>query len=357
MYFENFLSSNFNFNDEETLLKFKFKMFNSSMITIAIVTFFIGLLSQLGINDIGSTQTLVNYIHSLSTLFLLALLRFSKEYFEIISLGLILISLLNVTSALIFVTHDEFRMMWFFILVFLAYILNGSRMGLIFTFVSIIDIIVANALFDLHLSSLAINTAIFGLIGSSALMRAYTTKIQDYEESIKAKSKELAQLASIDHLTGIMNKRVFDDVTKRYFETAQRHNQYIHILTLDIDHFKSVNDTYGHQIGDLLLVRFVETIQTLLRKSDIFARVGGEEFIIVLYKTDLAGSMKVAEKIRQEVKAIRCKSDERFIKITTSIGVSRSKPEDNSVDALLKRSDKALYQAKREGRDRVCLVD
>lgn len=357
MYFENFLSSNFSFNDEETLLKFKFKMLNSSMIIIALVTFCIGILSQLGINDIGSTQMLVNYIHSLSTLLLLWLLRFSKEHFETISLGLIVISFLNTTSALIFVINDEFRMMWFFLVVFLAYMLHGTRMGLIFTLLSIIDIILANIFFDLEISSLAINTAIFGLIVSSALMRAYTTKVQEYEDSMRQKTEELAQLASVDHLTGIMNKRVFDDVSKRYFETAQRHNQHIHILTLDIDHFKDVNDTYGHQVGDLLLIRFVETVQALLRKSDIFARVGGEEFMVLLYKTDLTGSMKVAEKIRKEVHNIRCKDDERFVKITTSIGVGRSKSEDSNVQALLERSDRALYQAKKEGRDRVCLED
>jgi diguanylate cyclase (GGDEF)-like protein len=357
MNYRNFLSSNFDFDENESLLKFKFKMLNSSMLVISIMTFIIGFMSQIGVNDIGFAQMTVNYLHAASTLALLLLLRLSKELFLTIGITFVIICLLNITSALILVTQDEFRLMWFFVVIYLAYMLDGARLGLIITGVSILLIIFSNMLFDLRLSSFAISTSLYGIIISSLLMRAHAQKIEEFEQSILSQNKQLKQLSSVDHLTGLMNQRVFNEVSANCFETGKRHDNDIIVLSLDIDNLRHINSTYGHQVGDMLIVRFTEVIQALLRKSDIFARLGGHKFIILLYKTDLPGALKLAEKIRIKIKAILLSHENDFIQITTSIGISPVTYEDSSIIPCLERSEKALLQAKKEGKDRICLFN
>ncbi len=352
---QNLFFSNFNFADRESHLKFKFKMLNSSMMVIVIMTFLIALLSHLGINDIGTPQMMVNYLHSLATLMLIFFLRFSKELFESIVVAFIATSFLNITSALIFVTHDEFRIVWFFIVIYVAYMLSGIQLGMLFTVASISVIIVANIIFELMLSSFAIYTSIYGIIVGSLLMRAHAKKIEEFENSILKQNEQLKKLSSVDQLTGIMNERVFYEVGLNFFENGKRHNSEIIVLTLDIDNLKNINSDYGHQVGDLLIIRFTEVVNTLLRKSDVFARIQDHKFVILIYKTDLDGAMQLAEKIRKKVKGIMLAHESDFIQITVSIGIAQVNYKDESIQSCITASNDALIQAKQEGKDRICV--
>ncbi len=355
MTLNNFLYSGFEFKEDEGLLGFKFKMINSILVAVAFFAALFALLGDMGVNDIGPIHSKVDYVYSFLTIMLIFFLRSSKKNYTLAANLLLIVSLLAFTSALLFVPQDEFRMIWFYLLVFVAYILNGSVSGLLFTLASIAVIITAYTFSELQLSQTAINSGILGLIIGSFLARVYTNKISDYENSLQQKNAALHVLASTDDLTGIMNRRLFGEVSERYFKTVQRDHLPLSLLLFDLDHFKEVNDTYGHQVGDLLLVRFAEAIKSFLRKSDIVARVGGEEFAILLFETDIEGAYVLAEKIRALVESIAIDHEGEKVFVTTSIGIAQHREDDKAFDAIYARADKALYQAKKEGRNRTCV--
>ncbi len=354
MNMNNFLQSGFKFTGEENLLQFKFKMLNSILIIVAFFSLLFALLSDLGMNDIGPIHTKVNYMYSLLTLMLIFFLRLSKQNDTAASHALLVISLITFTSALIFVPQDEFRIIWFYLLIFVAYMINGKISGLLYTLSSIAIILIANFTIDLHLSDVAIHSAILGLIIGSFLSFIYTNKIINYETSLKQQNSSLSVLASTDYLTGIMNRRMFNQISEHYFKTAQQDHLSLTLLLLDLDHFKKVNDTYGHQTGDQLLICFVQTVKNLLRKSDIFSRIGGEEFAILLSQIDKKDAYTLAEKIRKAVENVTVHYEGHHVSVRTSIGIAQNNATDTSFSDMFSRSDMALYKAKKEGRNRTC---
>ena len=162
---------------------------------------------------------------------------------------------------------------------------------------------------------------------------------------------KLQNAAIIDDLTGVYNRRHLQTTLKNVFNYKKRYSTTYSLLSLDIDHFKLINDEYGHFVGDDVLRKFTRVLQESLRKVDSIFRVGGEEFTILLPEADLQQAARVAEKIRDKI------SNELQLynkTITVSIGAGELKDEE-SMDDLLKRCDKAMYKAKQQGRNRVCL--
>ena len=354
MNLNNFLYSGFKFNIDEDLLQFKFKMLNSIFIIVAFFSALFGLLSDLGINDIGPIHSKVDYVYSFLTITLIFFLRLSKKNYKLTANFLLIISLLTFTSALVFVPQDEFRMIWFYLIIFVAYMISGQFSGLLCTLASIIIIVAANYLIDLQLSQVAINSGVLGLIIGSFLSYVYTKKVTDYENSLKKQNNRLSLLASTDYLTGIMNRRMFNEISEHDFQTAQKNDLNLTLLLLDLDHFKKINDTYGHQAGDQLLIQFVNSIEKILNKSDIFARIGGEEFAILLSQMNSDDAYIFAEKIRKEVENIIIDYKGQAVSVTTSIGISENSNSDISFNDIFSRADIALYQAKDEGRNQTC---
>lgn len=170
-----------------------------------------------------------------------------------------------------------------------------------------------------------------------------------FDEDVKDK---LIEMASVDDLTNIMNRRIFDIEFKREFANTKRHDRTLSLIMIDIDHFKEVNDTYGHFFGDMILKMFALEVSQILRTGDYFCRLGGDEFCILLPQTDLDNATVVAEKIRNLVKNISIKTDKSEIGITVSLGIASYRPEYYDASQILENADKALYQAKQSGRDR-----
>ena len=168
---------------------------------------------------------------------------------------------------------------------------------------------------------------------------------------------ELERQATTDSLTGVANRRHFLNSVLKEITRCERHGCTLSLLMLDIDHFKTVNDTYGHAIGDTTLKAFAQTCQEELRTSDLFGRIGGEEFALLLMETDMETACTVAERIRVRVEKMELfTSDARPVHITTSIGVAELRLRPETVSDLMIRADKALYNAKNMGRNRVeCL--
>jgi diguanylate cyclase (GGDEF)-like protein len=161
--------------------------------------------------------------------------------------------------------------------------------------------------------------------------------------------EEFEQLAARDALTNVLTRRAFLAACEQELARCRRYGRSMALLLLDIDHFKAVNDTYGHQTGDRVLVDFVGRIQSLLRQPDLLARFGGEEFVVLLPETKQDEAVAVAERILAEVAA----PHDGVPAITVSIGVATNRPDEMALDTVLARADKALYKAKAEGRNRV----
>lgn len=169
--------------------------------------------------------------------------------------------------------------------------------------------------------------------------------LQRLEES----NKKLSDLSNRDPLTGIYNRRFLMDYLQTETELFERTGVRHCVMMLDLDKFKDINDTYGHGFGDEVLIRFVQSIQSGLRKQDVFARVGGEEFVVVLHDVDITAAREIAERARLAVKELRLRDS---VKLTVSIGLAEARRGEGG-DGLLKRADACLYRAKKEGRNRV----
>ena len=170
--------------------------------------------------------------------------------------------------------------------------------------------------------------------------------------TLEKQRKELEKASLTDPLTEIGNRRYFNVELDNEIIRSKRYSVPLSIIMFDIDHFKKVNDHYGHDIGDLVLKEIVNVVKKKLRQTDIFCRVGGEEFMVILPETEASHSYQIAEKIRKLVESY---SKESIPKITISLGVVQLLYEDNR-DSLLIRVDKVLYEAKNSGRNRSCIA-
>ncbi|MEF1291194.1 sensor domain-containing diguanylate cyclase [Vibrio sp. M260118] len=163
---------------------------------------------------------------------------------------------------------------------------------------------------------------------------------------------ELRYLSETDELTGVTNRRSLMKMMQFSFEQAKTTHQVGCLLLLDVDHFKHVNDSYGHQVGDNVLKHLSQVCSTHLREKDIFCRFGGEEFAVLLPNTDEELGFYIAERLRLAIETTPCKIGMSEVSVTASIGVSAFKPNDLSEDMVVGRSDKALYHSKSRGRNR-----
>lgn len=158
--------------------------------------------------------------------------------------------------------------------------------------------------------------------------------------------------ASKDPLTGVNNRNMMESTIQREIDLARRHDIPLSLICADIDHFKSVNDTYGHAMGDEVLKHVVRGIQQCVRSTDVVFRYGGEEFVILLSNTGEQGGFRLAERIRQNIARTGCRYGQKTIYVTLSAGVHSLGPQDSYQD-LFNLADTALYQAKNGGRNQV----
>jgi diguanylate cyclase (GGDEF)-like protein len=188
-------------------------------------------------------------------------------------------------------------------------------------------------------------------------------RIKSLQERLREMQRKLEEQSVTDSLTGLKNRRFFDDRLQEEFRRAQRYGDYLALIMVDLDHFKLVNDRFGHQAGDIVLHEAAALIRGSLRDPDICARYGGEEFAVILPKTHMSGALAVAERIWRAIGAkefaIGPGEDgrtPRTTRVTASIGVAFYPSKDiNSGDLLLRFSDQAMYQAKQSGRNTICL--
>ena len=166
--------------------------------------------------------------------------------------------------------------------------------------------------------------------------------------------EEIYRLTTIDGLTQIYNKRYFLETLEREISRAHRYRRELTLMMMDIDHFKKINDTYGHLAGDYVLKQLASVIKARIRREDTMSRYGGEEFALVLPEVDQINAGQTAEKIRKLVEKTVFKFEDTKIPVTVSMGVSALDPETKDPNDFIKRADEKLYQAKNQGRNQVC---
>lgn len=184
-------------------------------------------------------------------------------------------------------------------------------------------------------------------------------RVEEYMAEMEAMNRRLEEISVRDPLTGLYNRRYFEDRLGTEFQRAHRHGRPLTVLMADIDHFKSINDTYGHQTGDEVLRGVGLLLVNQTRATDITARYGGEEFVAVLPETDATGALRVAEKLRESVavaplhRLVSPSGEAIPLHCTVSIGVHLLVPGIATPDALVRGADEAMYAAKQGGRNRV----
>lgn len=164
--------------------------------------------------------------------------------------------------------------------------------------------------------------------------------------------RDALRSAHTDPLTEVNNRVAMDDCILREWELAQRQTTPLSLMLIDIDHFKLVNDRYGHTCGDKVLKSVAQTIRETVRACDMIYRFGGEEFVVVLSNTEIGGATLLAGRIRQAIENLQVNTEARTIQVTASLGVTALKPG-NTAEDLLVNADLAMYQAKRNGRNQV----
>lgn len=183
-------------------------------------------------------------------------------------------------------------------------------------------------------------------------------KIKALQDELREKNVRLEELSNTDGLTKITNRRHFMEVFELEFMRAERYSAAMTYVMIDLDHFKRINDQYGHLVGDRALIACANVLREGLRAHDVVARYGGEEFALLLPETDLAGAKVVAERYRRRIEDTTITVGEHTINLTASLGVSCCPHDEvNSIDDLIRLADDALYVAKQEGRNRVVFAE
>lgn len=181
---------------------------------------------------------------------------------------------------------------------------------------------------------------------------SYSLVIRDITDS-RESIESLLKAASSDQLTGLANRRALLEAAELEFARYVRKPRDISMLIIDIDHFKKINDTYGHPVGDQVIRRLALVLTKSVRSIDIVARLGGEEFAVLLPSTDISMAAEIARRIRNNIRSERVEAADQQIEFKVSIGVAQVGPQIASLDALIGAADEALYEAKRGGRDQV----
>lgn len=184
----------------------------------------------------------------------------------------------------------------------------------------------------------------------------YEKELEEKHRELRRQQGKLKELASIDPLTGIFNRRAFYDKSEEIIRYAEVGELDVGVLMFDLDKFKNLNDTFGHATGDEVLIHFTRIVTDCIRTSDIFARLGGEEFGLLLPDTDAKATLVIAERIRQRVERTAAQFNCRSLNYTTSVGATMWMPSEARIDPSLSRADTLLYQAKQAGKNSVCFA-
>ncbi|PHR57844.1 MAG: hypothetical protein COA44_05055 [Arcobacter sp.] len=370
---ENFLYSNHTFKQSQSAIKYKFIFLNTVYFVAALIIFVMAIVRFLQESYIIS---LVDMSFSAISFFILFQMRKYKDKIELFSTVLLFITYIMFTIVYIFAQTQSSRIAIFFLLVGAAYFLKGKFKGLCwiiiisstlmgihfftqiqthYTSFDLIMVIVYFAMFYyiLNLYDQIKNADNKQLIylneNLEKIVKERTTALQEAVTDLEEEKKALKVISSTDQLTGLCNRSKIRESFSNEQKKSIRYKHNLSMIIIDLDYFKRVNDSYGHSIGDEFLQAIASILKDVCRDTDLIARWGGEEFLILLPDTDIEAAQDLSIRLKKTINEMAFKDIGRQ---SASFGISKFK-EDDSLDTLFQRADEALYRAKNKGRDRI----
>ncbi len=284
-------------------------------------------------------------------------LRGRKHWFLPVAWLYYVASLCELFSSAIFVANDELRIIWLFSNIPATYLLLGRVVGGVTTALIIVGFVGINPYVAAPYSANAIATGVIAMVYFGVFFHAYARQSIWFFVRMRDSNRALRELATRDMLTGVLNARAYYEICDSLIRVAQRNRAPYAVLFVDLDHFKSINDTHGHAAGDIVLKSVADCLSRSLRESDALGRIGGEEFSIFLPNTDRDGAVRLAEGIRSSIECLMPCIGERTLKVTASIGVARNQHSEQTMKEIQQQADQAMYRAKAGGRNRVSSFD
>lgn len=345
------------FAESEEYLAFQFRFLTVLIISGALLTVLLLLGHAAGANPLDTPHVYSMWGFSSLAFAIWLALRGHKERFSTLAWAYELICLAEYTSALLLVPQDELRMLWFVVNIPGVYILLGRRAGLAITLLSIFALWRLNPLQPTPYSPNAIATATLAILYLALFFHVYASRSISYFVRMRQSNQQLRELASHDPLTGILNARAYYARCDQLIRLGQRERHPFAVIFIDLDHFKSINDTHGHAVGDAVLKAVALILSSRLRNSDALGRIGGEEFSVFLPNTDQEGALRVGENLRQAIATLAIPAAGQHLRVTASLGVAPGDAAQDDMQSLQHRADQAMYRAKAAGRNRVTLFE
>ena len=341
------------FPNGEEHREFQVKFLIVVMISAAVLTALLIVSSATGANVIDGRHVISMCVFTALSVVIWLFLRADKNRFLFAAWSYEILCLAEYLSVTLFVPLDELRVFWYATNVPGVFILLGKKPGWIITVCSVVAVLVANSYVTHPYSVNALATFSLGLIFFAFFFHYYSSRSISYYVRMRQANEKLAHLASHDSLTGVLNARVYYETCNRMIDSAKRAETPYAVLFVDLDHFKKINDTYGHATGDTVLKIVANKLASSIRASDVTGRVGGEEFSVFLSNSRLEAAIRVAENLRCSIEALQISNGNQMIQVTVSIGIACQGESYDSMETIQKRADEAMYEAKRNGRNRV----
>lgn len=342
-----------NFAEQEEYQEFRYKLLMVLMVSGAVVTgaFILGTLSD--VNPISPQHQRSMIAFTLGATLLWLVLRNQPQRFKSVAWAYEGLGLYEYTSSLVFVSVDELRLLWFFTNVPGVFILLGRRAGWLITVGTMVGLALGNTYLERPYSPNAMATALFCLLYLGIFFHTYVDRTFSYFSRMRDYNARLQEMASHDPLTEVLNARAYYQACDQLILQSQRSQRPFSVLFVDLDHFKAINDNYGHAVGDDVLRAVADTLGKHLRRTDLLGRIGGEEFSVFLPDTPLQGAIGLAEGLRAAIEQCCPRVGEQTLNVTASVGVACRTQAVSSMKSLQQQADEAMYEAKRLGRNRV----
>lgn len=296
-----------------------------------------------------------NLAHIVASSLLAGLLLRHPGCFTAIAWAHAVNSFLIFLSALYNMPADEMHFLWFYVQAGGTFLLLGTGPGWAAIGLSIAVVVGSRIAGLIELSDNGIGTFCLGLACAGAMFHAYNRQATQHVAALEAAYAIIDHRANHDALTGLLNLTAFRSAGAGLARLAERNGSSLSVLFTDVDRFKSVNDRFGHAGGDAVLVAVADAIRSAVRASDVVARIGGEEIVVLLPETDEVGAATVAEKVRASVEAAQPTIGDQSLTVTVSVGCTTSTGNAPSFDDLVAAADAAMYRAKVDGRNRVAV--
>ncbi len=345
------------FSEDDEYRAFQFKLLCIIAMTSWLLCLLFIVSASLGVNAMESNHLYPQVAFAMSTFALWLLLRGEPRRYLMAAWSYETLFLAVYIWVLFLVPNDELRVLFAVVNVAVVYILLGQRPGFIITLASVVGLPIANHFLKAPYSPNALASLLIGVAYFGVLFYAYSDRSISHFHRMRQYNEALQRLATRDSLTGVYNVRAYYTECDRLIRLAARQGTPFAVLFVDLDHFKSINDKYGHAVGDMVLKAVAESLEAGLRGSDLVGRVGGEEFSVFLFDAQLQSALELAERLRALIEGLMPEvGNGQRLKITASIGIAESGEGRQTMEALQRIADQAMYLAKQAGRNRVSWI-